>query len=845
MLKIALRGLLARRLRLVLTLAAIVAGVMLVSGTYVFTDTINRSFDRIFSASYAGIDVAVTRPDRPESEFTDSPPLPAALVDRIRGVEGVEAVEGALFDEGTVLGKDGKRINEGGGAPNFITSVSTFEDFSAVEVPEGRLPQRPGEAAIDKATADREGFDVGDPIDVQGAGERETLRIVGVTKVAGVDNFGGATILATTLPEAQRLLGNPGYDEIDVAAEQGLTPEELAARLRPVIGRDGTVRTGDQEADEQTSQIQDDLSFLNTALLAFAGIALFVGGFSIFNTFSITVAQRTREFGLLRTMGASRAQVLRSVLAEGALLGLVGGAVGVGAGILVASGLRELMQAFGFDVPSQGTVVESRTIIVAIVVGLLVTVLASLAPALRATRVSPLAALREDAVIEHRRSRVAPILGGVLLSAGVALMVAGLFFASGETGTLSLLGGGAAAAFLGVALLSPRLVGPLSRMVGFVAGRGLTGRLARENSVRQPGRTAVTAAALMVGVALVAFASIFAGSTGDFIERNIQQSSRSQAVVQNTDGWSPFPHATTRAVAEIDGVAAVTALRFLDVVEPGDEDESTGVVGIDQRTAARTINLTWDRGDDRTWERLRGDTAILSKDEAEDRGVGVGDRITVRTTGDQLLRLEVVGIHDDESVFLGPILVSNDIVKARWGDDDDSTVFVAYRDGADPQPAIDRLLTERFPAAEVLSNDEWVDEQAGQVNQLLGLIYALLSLAVVVSLFGIVNTLYLSITERTRELGLLRAVGTTRKQVKRMIRGEAAIIALIGSVLGLGLGVLLALLVGQAIDGFTITIPVVSLLVVLVLGGLAGVLAAIWPARRAARMDVLQALAYE
>ncbi len=261
MLKVALRGLLARRVRLLLTLASIVAGVMLVSGTFVFTDTINRSFDRIFSATYAGIDVAITRPDRPDSDFTDSPPLPAALVDRVRGVDGVDAVEGAVFDEATVLGKDGERIGAGG-APNFIASKSSVEEFNSFEVPDGRLPEGPREAAIDKATADREGFAVGDALDVQGAGEREQLRIVGTTRVAGVDSFGGATIVVTTLPEAQRILGNPGYDEIDVAAADGVTPQQLADRLEPVIGADGTVRTGEQEADEQTAQIKEDLGFL-------------------------------------------------------------------------------------------------------------------------------------------------------------------------------------------------------------------------------------------------------------------------------------------------------------------------------------------------------------------------------------------------------------------------------------------------------------------------------------------------------------------------------------------------------------------------------------------------------
>jgi putative ABC transport system permease protein len=459
--------------------------------------------------------------------------------------------------------------------------------------------------------------------------------------------------------------------------------------------------------------------------------------------------------------------------------------------------------------------------------------------------VPPIAALREGVGTEERhRSRVMTPLSFLLTGVGVALMVAGLFFVSDEGGALSLLGGGAAASFLGIALLSPRLMKPMAGVLGRPIERvgGVAGHLARENSIRQPGRTAVTAAALMIGIALVTFASIFAAGAKEYIASAVDTGSKAQLVVQNTDGFSPFTSQATEAVRRSPGVESVSAVRFTQA-QLGSEKEN--VTGVEITTLPGLFNIDWSQGSDATWQQLRGDTVVLSKEEADKQGVEVGDFLSLVTTAAKTVDLRVVGIHDDKSPLLSGYVVSNDLLERAWGERKDSFVLVGLKPGSNAKPAIDKLLAARFPQAEALTNEEFKDQQAGQVDQLLMLIYALLALSIIVSLFGIVNTLVLSITERTRELGLLRSIGGSRRFVKRVIRYEAVIVALIGSVLGLAVGVVLGLLVTQAMDEFTLVVPYGTLAGVLVAGAIAGLLAAILPARRAAKLDVLQALAYE
>lgn len=845
--RVALRGLLARRTRLALTALAVALGVTLIAGTYVFTDTINGSFDKIFTQSLVGTDVVVT-PRQPEgfSGEDDIPPMPAELLETVRQTPGIEEAQGNIFTDGaTILGKDGDPVGAGG-APRFIVSAPQVDRFSVLDATEGRLPTAADEVAIIKSTVDQEGFALGDTIPIQGMTPRRDYELVGILKIAGVDSFGGASASMFTLAEAQRISGREGeFDQIDGAAAGGVEEQDLKRSLQAALPDSVTVRTGSEQAASQSKDIRDNLGFLRTALLAFAGIALFVGAFIIFNTFSITVVQRTREFALLRTLGATRRQILTSVLTEGLVIGIIGAALGLGLGIVLSQGLKALFEAIGVSLPSSGTVIATRTIVVSLLIGTIVTVISSVIPAVRATRVPPVAALREGAILPPGRgARFVTPLALLLSLAAIALLCIGLFAGLDSGPALSMVGLGAALGFIGVALLSPRLVGPLAGAIGGPLERmtGVTGRLARENAIRHPGRTAATAAALMVGVTMFAFASIFAASARSTIRDAVEQGSKAELILQASDGFSAFTPQAAEAVAKIDGIERVTPVRFTDGRSEG---KARSVVGIDPET----FSSLYDAGEGQeALAELRPGKAVASKSFAEEEKLAVGDRVELRTVRNTVAALEISGIVDDKGHVTGQLTVTIDELDAAFGADKDGVVFIGVSEGSDPlavKAEIDVLLERDFPQLEALSNEDFIDKQAGQIDQLLYLIYALLALTVIVALFGIVNTLVLSITERTRELGMLRAIGTSRRQVRSMIRMEAVILGAIGGVLGVVLGTGLALLVSRVVEDFKLSIPLPTMAALLVLAALAGVLASVIPARRAAKLDVLRALAYE
>ena len=481
--KVIVRGLFSRKLRLALTLLAVALGVALISATYIFTDTINGSFDRIFTESAKGTDAAITPHEAIDTGDGGTPQtIPAAVLRAVRANPKVLVASGDVFDAATVLGKNGKRIGTGG-APNFLTSVAAAPRFQASKAKQGRLPRTADEAAIDASTARRQGFKLGQKLSVQGAAPRKDYTLVGFTQIAGVDSFGGATVVGLILPEAQRMLGKgTSFDSISAAAKPGVTPEALVRALRTELPRTVDVRTGKAEAAKQSKDLANNLGFLKTILLVFAGISLFVGAFIIFNSFSITVQQRIRELGLLRTIGANRRQILTLVISEGLLLGLLGSLLGILLGLALAPGLKALFAAVGVDLPANGLVVKPRTIYVPLIVGTLVALLSSLIPAIRATRVSPMAALQAAAVpTVGRLSRRATILASILAVAGVGLILLGLFGSGGTNSALAALGFGVAATFIAVALLSPWLVRPLASVMGRPVERfaGFPGRLAR------------------------------------------------------------------------------------------------------------------------------------------------------------------------------------------------------------------------------------------------------------------------------------------------------------------------------------------------------------------------------
>jgi len=831
--RVVLRGLLARRLRLALTAFAVALGVTLVAGTYVFTDTINASFDAIFTKAYEKTDIVVSPGDDVTNQDGVKAPLPASVLTKVKATDGIANAEGGIFDFGsTVLNTKGKKLGQGG----IVASRRDNARYELFDIASGRFPAAPGEVAIDRSTADNKHLKVGGQVVIAGQVPKETFRIVGTIRIQGVDSLGGSPVTMLTLAEAQRITGKVGkLDEVDATLKKGADAQAVTRTLESELGSNVHVRTGSQEAASQSQDIRDNLGFLKTALLAFAGISLFVGAFLIFNTFSITVAQRAREFGLLRTLGASRAQVLRSVLGEGLFLGFFGALVGLGLGVALAAGLKALFKAIGFDVPSNGTVIESRTVIVSLLVGVLVTMLATLAPAVRATRVPPVAALVQGfSTTTGRRSRLVFPASLVTLLGGVVLMAIGLFGTGSSSRDLTFVGVGAGLLFLGTALLSPRLVPPIAGLVGRPM-RGITGRLARENAMRQPGRTAATAAALMVGVALVAFASIFAASARKTIHDAVSNGSHAQFIIQNTDGFSAFSPQAAQQVAKIPGVQKVSPIRFAQGKVAG---KYVSVTGIDPATFPDLYSS--DNTDQ--LRNLAPGTAYVSK--GYDKDHHPGPVLHVKTATGSTVALRVAGVYDDKGHLLSDITITDIQIARDFASPKDNYVFIGAT-GSGVQDAIKRQLKNDFPQTEALTNQQFIDDQAGQIDQVLALIYALLALAIIVSLFGIVNTLVLSITERTRELGMLRAIGTSRRQVRRMIRYEAIITAMIGGILGAVLGVILALVVTRPIEDFKLAIPVPSLIAVLVLSALAGVGAAVLPARRASKLDVLEALAYE
>jgi len=846
---IALRNLLARKMRTLLTSLAVVLGVMMVSGTYVLTDTIDQSFGKIFEQSNAGIDAVVSAKETVETDDQQESPFGAEILDRVQGVEGVQAADGGIFDsQVSILDKEGEPIG-GNGAPSFGASV-VADRFDALSYPEGRKPAADGEVVIDKQTAGRAGYEVGDRIRVAGKEDATEYELVGIATLGDVESFGGASIALFTLDEIRRVTRKQGkFDQISVAAAPGVTSGELTRRLDEALPASVEVETGEENTQSQKDDVGQFISILKTAMLIFSGVSLFVAAFLIFNTFSITVAQRTREFSMLRTIGASRRQLVRTVVLEATAIGMLASVLGLLAGIGFAPAINALFHAVEIDLPNEGSVVATRTIVLAFAIGIGLTVLASLIPALRITRVPPVTGLREGAVLETPKShRLRSALATGLTAIGVVSMLLGVFGAL-SPGELWI-GVGAAAVFLGVALLSPRLVGPMAALVGrpLERFRGVAGRLARENAVRNPGRTASTAAALMIGLALVSFVAIFAAGLSGSITAAFDKTIKADLILTNTDGFSDISAGVTGAVADLDGVEVASPTRFAQANTAGDEGGYLTLVDTD--TVGSVMTLDWKEGDDAVLTGLGKADAVIDEKWGREKGLDVGEDFKAETSSGKTLTYTVRGTFVDRADFNGDY-VASDVTAAAYGEPNSlQQVLLSLEDGADTgavRKDIDALVTDRYPTVESKDKEEFGEFVSGQVNQLLGVVYALLALAVIVSLFGIVNTLALSIHERTRELGLIRAVGMSRRQVRRIIRYEAVITALIGAVLGSALGVLFAVIMSRPLadEGFTLSIPVGTLILMLILAIVAGVIAAIGPARRASRLDVLDALAYE
>jgi putative ABC transport system permease protein len=846
---LALKSLWARKARAFATTFAVIVGVAFVAGSYVLTDTIFAAFDEIFGESLKGTSVVVSAENPVKQENGEIPTIPASLLPRVQRTPGVRLAAGAIFTPGGFFDAGGNKIGNKF-APKFISS-GLPDGLESLTYVDGHQPRGPTEASLDKAAAEASGLKLGEEIRLIGQGSARSFELVGFTRLGGA-SFGGASIAQVTLPVAQRLTHKVGrFDQISVAADKGASATTLKRRIAREMPAGIRVETAQERSDRSSEEIREGLSFLRIFLLVFAFIAILVGSFLIFNTFSITVAQRVSEFGLLRTLGASRRQILADVVAEAVAVGLLGAVLGIGGGFLVAMLLNALLEAFEVDLPTTSLVMETRTVVVSLLVGVVVTVLSALVPAVRSTRVPPLAALRAAPPVSSRRRRLLGAVASLLVGvAGLAMVLIGLFGNAPAGTAAGLIGGGAVAMVFAVSLFSPRLVGPLATVAGWPLERlrRLLGRLARENAQRNPGRTAVTAAALMIGLTVVAFVTVFAAGLKSSVAQVVDENFAGGLVIQNSDGFSPIPAGAARAAREVPGVSAVATIRAEQAkLLPG----GGGVrVSAPSRDVERTVEIEWKRGGPSALRRLRDGQAIVSEGFASDHGLALGDRFRLLSQTRRRPSFEVVGEFASKLNVFGSVLIDQAAMARDFGQTQDTVDFVQLAPGAD-RAQVQAILTKgveaAFPVAEVLNQQELKESREEQVDQLVNLVYALLLLAIVVSLFGIANTLALSIHERRRELGMLRAIGMSRRQVRTMIRYEAVITALIGAILGMALGLVFAALIAQPLkdEGFTLSYPVGSLVFLLLLAGLAGVVAAIPPARRASRLDVLDSLQYE
>ncbi|HZB49387.1 MAG TPA: FtsX-like permease family protein, partial [Mycobacteriales bacterium] len=829
MLRTTLRSLLARKLRLLLSAMAVVLGVSFVVGAFVLTDSLGRTFTDLFATVNKTIAVDVRGAEKGEgtanSDGGGRQVVPESTLDAVRKVDGVAEAQGNIvragFNELSVLGKDGKALSTNG-APLIGANWIDSERLNQQRIIEGRPPAGAGEVVFDPALAEKAGVGVGDRATVFTLTGQQSVSVVGLARYTnGKDSLGGEAYIIFDTRTARDVLRVDGWSDIVVAAADGVGQPELRDRVAAVLPSGTEAITGDQLADEQASEIQEGIGFLNTFLLVFAAVALFVGAFIIFNTFSILVAQRTRELALLRALGASKRQVTRSVLLEAVVVGGLASAIGLGAGIGVALGLQALFSAFGAGLPSAPIVIEPRTVIVAFAVGILVTSLAALLPARRAAKVPPIAAMRDAATPD--RSLFRQTIGGVVLTVGGAVAMT-----LGLTGSgLWVLGLGAVLAFLGVALLSPLVSRPVTGALGSLFSRRLPGRLGRQNSLRNPRRTASTAAALMIGLALVSAVGVLGASLKDSVRKTADSALGADFILN--PAAVGIGEDTVRAVRAVPGIAETTAFRQAEV-RFGDSEQYP--IALPKSAIGATVSLSAETG---SVSDLGPGTVLVSDRTAEERGLAVGSTVPARYPDGSTEQLRVVGTYETNDLVGDYVL--DESAASRFDQDLYTAALVKVAPGSDVgqvRAALDQAIRP-YPNVQVQDRSEFVGEITSQIDQLIQFFTLLLALSVLIAVLGIVNTLALSVLERTRELGLLRAVGMSRRQVKRMVRVEAVLVAVFGGLLGLAVGAVFGVALQRALvdEGVTeLTFPVGQLGIYLVAAAAAGVLAAWLPARR-------------
>jgi putative ABC transport system permease protein len=846
MLRLALKSALARKWRLISTGLAVVLGIAFLTGTLVFTDTIKRSFDDLFADIYDETDSFVRSADSISLQFGGEVRgrIPESILTTIDEVDGVKDAQGVVQGFGQVVGADGNAVGDPGtGAPTFAMSYVSGAT-SPWQLTAGSRAPGPGELVLDKGTADKGDLEIGDTVTVLTQTGPHAFPLVGTARFGSVDSPGGASVSILDLATAQEvLLGQPGeLDAVWVEGDPGVDEVDLTARIEAVLPAGMEALTGAEITAETQSAMREGLNFFHSFLLVFAVIGLVVACFTIYNTFQIVVTQRGREMALLRAVGASRRQVLAAQLLEAVLVGIGASIVGLVCGVFVAGLLKMMLQGFGIDTPASGTVLLPRTVIVALVVGTVVTVVSAVFPSLRASRVPPLAALRDVVAggVGHPGRRLA--YGAVITAVGAATLTAGLAGLG-----MAWVGLGALAIFIGVFVLGPVIARPVVRGVGapLPSVSGITGELARENALRNPKRTARTGGALMVGVALVAAITVMSASLKDWI-RDVFEGQFTGDYVVNTNmfglgGLSPELAAQLDELPEVDTAAGVRiGFARVGTTSPTDEE----FVSIDPSTAAEMFDIGMVEG---SLGALTDDGVLLHDDEADRRMLGVGDTLDFEFLNGTTRTLTVQGIYTEQDMA-GSLVVTHAVNEQSGADQFDFAVYVRTADGVSDTAAETaiRRVSDAYPNADLESRSEYIAGQAAQIDQIVNLMYGLLGLAIVIALFSIANSMALSIHERTRELGLLRAVGTTRRQTRATVRWESVLIALLGTGLGVLIGVFLGWSISVTIRGgglAAFTIPWVALAVIVALALLGGVVAAARPARRAARVNILHAIA--
>ena len=849
MLRLTLKNLRSRPMRALLTAVAILLGSAMISASFTLKDQIERAFDDIFYAAQAKNDVVVSAKTL---EFGFDPPFDQSVTAKVAAVDGVAAVAPKIDWVGQIIVRGATVDSVGGAPPLLLTALPTR--FSVSDYVQGRPPRR-GEVGMIEQTAHKNDVKVGDTIGLATSDGAKDVRVSGIYSYAGGASIGGATAVDAQLADIQSWFppfkGKVNF--VNVQAKPGVSAVALRDRIRSALGNAFTVQTGRDLAKKQSSEIGSLLgSIFGYGLLAFAGISVLVSTFIIFNTFSIIVAQRIRELGMLRTLGASRVQVLGGVIGEAFAISVVASVVGVILGLFLARGIGALLDAFDFGLPTAAPRLQPVGVILGLAVGIVATLAAATFPAVRASRIAPIAALREGATLPRSRfARFVPVVAALLALAAGAVIALGVTSSASTSSRLLIMAAGSLLALV-VELLTARFVVPgLTRVIGAPFSWSATGRLARDNAMRNPARTARTAAALMIGVTVVVFASslvaAFKGTIDDTLNRSVKSEFILTPRTQNgqSDG---VPTKAVEALKQVPGIGTVSSIASAPGTRFGRRNGQ--LYGIDAATIAQAYNFEWIEGSGSTLGRLGSDGLLLEKSNAKDWDLAVGDRVAIRSRENQTTTLTVRGIYKDQNFFNNGGVASLAVVRKLSLSDGAGFVLAGLAKGADAAAVEERAskaIARPFPTVKLESQAEFRQSIADQLNTLLSLIFALLGIAVVISVFGIVNTLLLSIYERTREVGMLRAIGTTRSQISGTVVIESVITAVIGGILGVGLGLLTGWVVVKALEGEGLhySVPWLAIVATPVGAGVVGILAGLWPAFRTSRMKVLEALAYE